>query len=146
METEKHEAKYVGSFYMAPLLDLDLFEPYLETSVKLLTTIADSFDSIAFRGMSGAIVAPILALRLRKSLILVRKAESDHHSSFGVEGNQATLRYLIADDFVCLGDTARAIKKAVKDFAPAAVCIGLFEFTSAILIDREARPLLYTDF
>jgi len=35
------------------------------------------------------------------------------------------LKYIIVDDFVCSGDTARRIHKGIKEFAPDAKCLGV---------------------
>src|SRR6185312_11074657 len=85
------------------------------------------FDAIAFRGMSGALVAPVLALNLNKTLILVRKPDDHHHGWDDIEGHKAARRYVILDDFVSSGDTIRAIFHAVAKFAPQAVCLGVCE-------------------
>ena len=44
-------------------------------------------DAIAFRGMSGALVGPMVALELGKEFIMVRKRNANSHSSYMVEGN-----------------------------------------------------------
>lgn len=82
------------------------------------------FDTIAFRGMSGALIAPALALELQKNLIMVRKPSDKGHSCFKVEGNQDAKRYIIVDDFESSGDTKRIIIEAVRDFAPDANYLG----------------------
>lgn len=82
------------------------------------------FDTIAFRGMSGALIAPILALNLQKELILVRKPADDSHSWFKVEGNKDAQRYVIVDDFESSGKTKRTIIEAVRTFAPDANYLG----------------------
>lgn len=82
------------------------------------------FDTIAFRGMSGALIAPILALNLQKELILVRKPDDDTHSWYKVEGNKSANRYVIVDDFESSGHTKRTIIEAVRGFAPDANYLG----------------------
>lgn len=90
--------------------------------------LIDAFDTIAFRGMSGALVAPTVALRLRKELIMVRKGEPSH-ARYEVEGNAAAKRVLIVDDFVSTGDTVREITKGVRNITKgAASIIGCVEY------------------
>lgn len=134
---------YLGSSHMAGLLDPDLFCRSLDLAGRLLATIIDQFDSIAFRGMSGAVIAGALAVRLKKPLILVRKPYDVTHSCFQVEGNKAVRRYLIVDDFICSGETVGAIKKAIESFAPEAECIGVFQFQDGGLIGQGTKPLLH---
>ena len=85
------------------------------------------FEAIAFRGMSGALVSIPLALKMGKTLIMVRKPDEDTHSSYPVEGDTQAKRYVIVDDFVASGDTVKAVKRAVLKFAPDSECIGVLE-------------------
>ncbi len=66
------------------------------------------FDTIAFRGVSGGLVAPAVAYELGKEVLIVRK-ETTHHSSFMVEGNMTARKIFIIDDFLCSGKTALSI-------------------------------------
>ena len=84
--------------------------------------LQDTFDAIAFRGLSGALIAPILASRLDKTLIAVRKhktcekcGNSTAHSYRTVEGNLGANRYIIVDDFVSSGVTVRTIIKSIAE-------------------------------
>jgi adenine/guanine phosphoribosyltransferase-like PRPP-binding protein len=77
------------------------------------------FDSIAFRGMSGALIAPIVANRMNKELILVRKdtdSGSGSHADQLVEGNSGSKRYVILDDFISSGLTTKEIVSSVNHF------------------------------
>ncbi len=80
---------------------------------------ANRFDAIAFAGMSGAIIAPMVAYKLNKPLIVVRK-ESDtsisgnSHSSRMVEGCIFARTYLIIDDFIDTGNTIKRIIDQIK--------------------------------
>lgn len=76
------------------------------------------FNSIAVRGMSGAVVAPILSLQFRKPLSLIRKPRftnegvpetEDSHSSRKVEGWIGGGPYIIVDDLIDTGATIDAI-------------------------------------
>ncbi len=103
------------------------------------------FDSIAFCGMSGALFAPMLAKELNKDLILVRKisdinggGKSVNHSGHTVEGHAASLRYVIVDDQVSLGGTVRHIITQIKEFAPDAVCVGIYEYIDARFMLMES--------
>jgi hypothetical protein len=91
------------------------------------------FDSIAFRGLSGALVAPIVAMQMNKTLIAVRKPHEDAHTIHRVEGDMGARRFIILDDFVCSGDTVRAILKDIDDeFSDRGTtppeCLGAFSY------------------
>jgi len=82
------------------------------------------FDTIAFRGMSGALVAPIVARDLKKEIILVRKEKGDNHSGYTVEGHIGAKKYVILDDFISSGATVREIIKEVQAATPTAELVG----------------------
>lgn len=92
-------------------------------SVKALSS--HEFDGLAFSGMSGAFIGPIVAMRMRKSILLVRKPNDTTHSDYQVEGDVTVKRYIIIDDFICSGQTRRFIMDSVSEFAPRAECLGL---------------------
>ena len=110
----------------------------IEDALKVLTPIADSFDVLAFQGMSGAVMAPILAHLLGKGLLFVRKGDSyqdvgsgeARHSSLKVEGPCGHIRFLIVDDFIAGGSTVRRIHKHVTKYNPFATCVGVYLWRS----------------
>jgi len=88
------------------------------------------FDTIAFAGMSGALIAPGIALATNKELTLVRKAGDKHHGSSitkGVEGNANINRYIIVDDLVSSGATVRRIQRQIRKYYPDAMCVGVLQ-------------------
>jgi adenine/guanine phosphoribosyltransferase-like PRPP-binding protein len=108
---------------MAKFLDMAELPTYIQYAIEALR--GKRFDSLAFRGMSGAVIAPPVAIALKKHLIMVRKPEEPTHSDFPVEGNINSRKYIIIDDFMSSGKTARAIIEAVAKFAPQANCLGV---------------------
>lgn len=103
------------------------------------------FDAIAFRGLSGALFAPTVALALNKTLLAVRKGEQNHSCRM-VEGDYAALRYVMLDDMVSSGDTVRAMHKEIEREMPWAKCIGLLQYLwltrDAVLFATEhVRPI-----
>lgn len=99
----------------------------LSRKIKLASAFLSDldFDSIAFRGMSGALIAPAVAANLNKNIILVRKNET-RYSTLEVEGPIGPQKYIIIDDFVHTGATVKAILEAIKKFEPLAKCQGLY--------------------
>ena len=85
------------------------------------------FDAIAFRGLSGALFAPAVAILMNKTLLAVRKGEKCH-SGREVEGDYNARRYVIIDDFVSSGTTVREIIEKIKYSLPRALCIGVIEY------------------
>jgi hypothetical protein len=73
------------------------------------------YTSIAFRGMSGALVAPLLAIRLRKGLLMCRKESENSHGG-RVEGDTRGGGYIIVDDFTSLGTTIRGIVDTIAQW------------------------------
>jgi adenine/guanine phosphoribosyltransferase-like PRPP-binding protein len=73
------------------------------------------FDAIAVAGVSGLTMGAILAHRLNKHLIVVRKDGESRHSSYEVEGKvpDRTEKILIVDDFMSSGKTVRTIIQKV---------------------------------
>jgi|SRR5579864_2987186 len=73
-----------------------------------------NFDTIAFRGMSGALIAPIIAHQLGKEIAMIRKEGVTTHSVCSYEGYKEVKRYVIVDDFVSTGDTIAKIMEAMR--------------------------------
>lgn len=72
-----------------------------------------NFDTIAVSGVSGLLLGPILAYKLKKELIVVRKNQGAH-SSHITEGYDRSKRYIIVDDVVSSGATLHRIIEAVS--------------------------------
>jgi len=109
--------------HLRPFMDMREAKCVVKKSIAILR--AYDFDAIAFRGLSGALIAPIIAMQMGKSLLAVRKDEKTH-SIHKVEGDISARRYIIVDDFIATGSTVRAILKHVKDFS-GAKCIGVLQ-------------------
>jgi hypothetical protein len=127
------QTTFTSSAYMAPLLDPTTLMQRVTKMVEALAPHADTFDTIAFSGYSGAVLGPMLAMRLDKNMLLVRKDTDSTHSSYLIEGTLHS-RYIIADDLVCSGATAMRIQKSIfqKEAASAApedrsVCVGIIQ-------------------
>lgn len=104
----------VISNYLHQGLDCVELQKRINATVVFLQRRSQKFDAIAFRGMSGALVAPAVAARLKKNLLMVRKATDSNHSSLSVEGfNGAPQRYVIIDDFIFTGATVREIQRTI---------------------------------
>lgn len=120
----KHRPQYESADYLKQLVSTSERRKRVAAAVKYLRRL--QFDAIAFRGMSGALLAPSIANELNKSILMVRKND-DRHSSLTVEGDYGAKTYVIVDDFVCTGHTARTIRDEIAEVAPNAVCLGVLQ-------------------
>ena len=96
-------------------------------AIKALEDRGEVIDAIAFRGCSGMMMGPLIAVKANKTMLMVRKPDDGSHSYMVVEGDKGARSYLIVDDFVDSGATARAIKDEVLKFAPHAKALGVLE-------------------
>lgn len=115
--------KLICSEHMQKFLEPKVLADHIELAIQAL--LKHDFDSLAFRGMSGAVIAPTVAIALQKELLLVRKPDESAHSYHDVEGNVSSRKYIIIDDFIASGETAQAIRRAIRSFAPKAKCLGV---------------------
>ncbi len=101
----------------------------LQQTVKLALAVLNTYeyDTLAFSGLSGLILGPILCYLTSKEMIAVRKENDNTHSFQSVEGYKHASRYIIIDDFICTGATVQRIVKHVSKFAPQAECLGVLE-------------------
>ena len=118
-----HHPKYDHCLYIAPVLETAQLTANVKKAAYILSKI--EFDSLAFMGMSGALSAGPVAVATGKTMIMVRKRETLSHSSRRVEGDAAAKFYIIIDDFMSTGETAKAIVREIRSFSPNAVCLGL---------------------
>ena len=83
-----------------------------------------NFDSIAVRGMSGALMGGVIASEYDIPLILVRKKGARSHSRSSVETKSKVKKYIILDDLIESGKTVVEIEKAI-DIANGAKCVAI---------------------
>jgi adenine/guanine phosphoribosyltransferase-like PRPP-binding protein len=96
--------------------------------VKMIKARGLEFDAIACRGLSALLIAPIVAMRLGKSLIVVRKNGEKNHSNMKVEGDHGARTYIILDDFIDSGDTVRAIGESIHKENKEMKCVGFIAY------------------
>lgn len=99
------------------------------------------FDTIAVSGVSGLIFGPILAYRMHKELLVVRKSDDIHnHSRQIVEGFVASRQYIIVDDQVALGSTVRRMQDEIHIATPLAQCVGIYVYGCNEWRDKFIKP------
>jgi len=112
--------------YLQDLFSARRLRRSIELAAKALSTL--QFDAIAFRGMSGALIASALSYRIGKPLIMVRKHEITSHSMGRVEGYKHAKTYVVVDDFISSGATVKEIQREIAYYFPEARCLGVLEF------------------
>jgi hypothetical protein len=114
-----------------------------KTIIKDLTALIKGskidFDAIALRGLSGAMIAPVIADKLNKPLIICRK-DDGHHSNLSIEYADKFGDFIIIDDLISSGDTICHIMKMIDDEWKKLVqkdgaikrprCVGIFLYNS----------------
>lgn len=73
------------------------------------------FDTFVATGLSGAVIAPVLARAMRKKFLVLRKPDdlSTHSSSRAV--GRLGRRWIFVDDFVSSGTTKKRVMGQIED-------------------------------
>jgi adenine/guanine phosphoribosyltransferase-like PRPP-binding protein len=140
--SESGRNKYIGSSHTTGFIHPYSLDKFVKNAIKIMKSkrfqkIYPEYDTLAFSGYSGALIAPILALALGKELVLVRKPTDVRASGYDVEGYEDVKKYIIVDDFVYTGETAERIYKSIKKFAPDAKCLGVLSVQKLQLGNRN---------
>ena len=100
--------------YLGEVLNIRRIPKIINGLARVIRKSPHEFDAIAFRGMSGALVVPMLCRRLKKEMIVCRKESEKSHGQ-PAEGYLNCERYIIVDDFIASGATIRGIVEAIDD-------------------------------
>ena len=146
----KHKPNYVGSMYLHKFTRTKNLRERVQLAVRALKDWDQHFDAIAFSGMSGALIAPCVALRMNKEMIMVRKPTAtgarDSHSDHWIEGDIAARNYIIVDDFIESGRTRDYIIRKLEEASPGINCLGVLQVNhldGLTLDDFERRGTPY---
>lgn len=125
--------RHLGCSYLSSVISVAGLTRAVEAVVSAIQVSKIPFELIAFRGMSGALVGPMVAARLNKEFLMVRKRKDNSHSSFDVEGTVpvTSQRYIIVDDFICSGRTVRTVIDKISEVLPEAECVGIAVYYAA---------------
>jgi orotate phosphoribosyltransferase len=126
--TETHTERRLHSGYLHSVLDMECLPLTIKLLEKMIVDSGLEFSTIAFRGMSGALIAPLIAHKLGKNLLMVRKTGDECHSSHSTEGTHSNENYIIIDDLISSGATVRKTIEAVNHMEECreAKCVGIF--------------------
>ena len=132
--TENH----VATDYLSAGLDRTSIRAHVARIVQDIREHAPRAQAIAFRGISGALLAPIVALELDLPLIAVRKAEKNHPFQTietlvdRAVSRDEPLSYVVIDDLVLTKLGAGQASEEVR-------CRGGINFVIRPLANR--RPI-----
>ena len=103
-----------------------------------------SFEFVAVTGVSGLVVGSIVAHKLKKRLIVVRKKNDSSNATCEVEGipsghNQTKKRYIIIDDLISSGGTIRRIISQIKNHNKDCRCIGICTYNVPVYSWRTCK-------
>ena len=115
-EPKKHhiKSKISACSHEVELFDTKTRTKIVKTLLKILKPRIEEFDAIAISGYSMAMISPILADKLKKNIVLVRKPSEDRISSYRAEGIHYQ-RCIIIDDLICSGFTFIRIIDGLKE-------------------------------
>ena len=112
-----------GYHYLHLAVNLKARRKAIKALLAVLRNHKDEFDGIAFRGLSGGLIAPIVADALGKHIFAVRKDETSHSGnkvewSIGTDDgdlDKSKFRWIFLDDYNSRSNTFQSIVKAMKD-------------------------------
>lgn len=117
--------------HLQGILEPTIRNKTVKKCIDKLSKFSSEFDSIAVSGFSCALISPIVAYELNKSIILIRKSIDDCVSGFVSEGI-APKKFIIIDDLVDSGKTIERIYKGVVEHCrrwrnnTEPQCVGLY--------------------
>jgi len=113
----------MNSHYLRDVFDPEVYSRTIDCMVHHITEYQkkNRIDAIAFRGLSGSLIAAPVCHLLHLPMICVRKGQEDCHSPYRVEGkfetSNNTLQYVIVDDMIVTGATIKEIVNSVRSEA-----------------------------
>lgn len=113
------------------LLDPKPRQRAITEAVRALRTSALEFDVIVCCGMSGALVAPDVARKLNKKLVIVRKRDGSHGHDVELCFNEDIGNYVIVDDLIESGKTIKLIRRRLHCYKGR--CVGIYLYNQSPL-------------
>lgn len=123
-------SQYFNTFFSTYLSELSDRES-LDNALQLVYdaihehNLQETFTSVVFTGMSGALFGPLLAHKLDKFVCGVRKRGEKSHSDFKLEGRISN-EFTICDDIISTGSSIDYVVKTVqKEVLTESKCFGI---------------------
>ena len=108
-------------------------------AVKRLRPLSDQFTHVALSGYSGSIIGSIVAQKMKKDVVIVRK-DVDHEvraSSYGFEHDSTIDGYVFIDDFISTGSTLKRVTGALGPDKLIAIYTYYFKLTTHRITDKN---------
>ena len=125
----KHGQEYSNFAYIDPV-------GIVTAAMKRLADI--QFDTFVCRGLSGVLVAPLLARAMSKNFLIVRKPDEKSHSVSRVEGTFGE-KWIFVDDFIGSGATFNACEQAVDALRTKTTFVGTYQYQTDPVEERFRR-------
>jgi adenine/guanine phosphoribosyltransferase-like PRPP-binding protein len=135
----------IRTSYLTSAFDMELQRKVIHKAIEKLRPRVDDFDVIAFSGMSGALIAPIIAHGLGKGMLLVRKSLDNSHANCVLEGVSSG-RYIILDDFIASGSTIRYIKNSIAEKGSGLEFTAIYLYNGWRSIGMHSEAMLTVEF
>ena len=104
-----------------------------------------SFNTIACSGLSGLLIAPMIADLTHTDLLVVRKDDEGCRSNKQVEGvRKANIKYIIVDDLIDSGKTIKRIIQQIDIHRNKAELVGVYLYYR--IKDRDGLEEQQTDY
>lgn len=128
MLTTGHIPNVDAVCYLQPVFQLKERRQTVDRVIAALREQAIEFDAFACRGLSGLLIAPIVAMEMHKTLLVIRKDEKPTpHSDRKVEGDIGARKYVIVDDLISSGNTVKDIIRLIREVSQAE-CVGIVRY------------------
>ena len=98
-------------------------------SVRALRASNLEFDVIVCCGLSGSLIAPDVARKLNKKLVIVRKQDGSHGHDVELTFNEDVGNYVIVDDLIESGKTVDLIRKRLHWYEGK--CVGIYLYNQS---------------
>lgn len=120
---------------------LDDIGQTVRNTTETLKPFKSRFDCIVATGMSGALVASPVAIRLHRPLVIIRKPSDDCHDGSDIIHMEGIgKRWLFLDDFMSMGGTFRRVRERMKDlYAIETRYVGSYFYSTQELIWQPIR-------
>ena len=87
---------------------------WISKQFKTAEILKQDFDGFAVMGISGAIMGALIARKMNKKLVVVRKENDGSHSDYKVENIEAGDKLIFLDDLVASGKTYKRVRDGVN--------------------------------